>query len=215
MTTTKQLFVIATFFGLGVMPTAAIGQYVSRGAYGSRGGYGNRSSTVAEGFRRGQLDLARSQVLADYYRSQAADLFEQARSKYLDNRRKHLEYRRQFEKFKIEKRQLKRTENAKQREAREKANAEKKASPQNIDWPKQLRALRYAPHRQEIEALTQLYGKLQQNEGVRFGLRTSIKSLADRIKIDEKHDKLNSDDSQLVRSFVTRMYRATKDLPTN
>ncbi|MDX1948175.1 MAG: hypothetical protein SFU86_22485 [Pirellulaceae bacterium] len=50
------------------------------------GGWGNYSSTVEEGVQRGFADVVRSQGMANLMNSMAAGTFEDARTKYLQNR---------------------------------------------------------------------------------------------------------------------------------
>ncbi len=205
MKATKKLLAVAVSFGLGAVVSTAFGQYGGGGGF--RDGY--HSSTLAEGIQRGRADLVRSRGLADLYHAQAADQFEQAKQKHLDNRVGYIEYRQVLERYQRERRNDKRKDYTERRKAREKRGALKNSSiAQDISWPKPLMMARYAPHRREIQALTNLYSQLDQNEGVRVGLRTSIVIMADRIKIDEQANKLTENDSLVVREFVTQLYQA-------
>jgi hypothetical protein len=65
-------------------------QNFRRGFYGGYGGF-NRASTVGESYARGMADLIRSQGLRNLFNSEALINYEEARTKYLENRIKNTE----------------------------------------------------------------------------------------------------------------------------
>ena len=74
---------VIALMGVGVLGFAAS---QSSGQWGYGGGY--HSSTLAEGVQRGHADVVRSAGMANLMNSEAAGNYEDARSKYLDNRLK-------------------------------------------------------------------------------------------------------------------------------
>lgn len=233
MKTTRRILTVLFFLGLGLSTSLVNAQSGSRnaggggtssssggsggsggsgsGAVGNSGnGFGNfsRSLTPQEGALRGQGALVRSVGEANFLSAQAVRERELARSTYIENQVR-------IERFKREQRQARQQERdqvrqvwAQRRAMREMEKvAMEKMAEWEISWPPALMAESFASHRAEIESLAILYAKLERKEGVAAGLKESIRSLASKIKMDEMEDLLLKQNSQVVRSFVTDLYR--------
>jgi hypothetical protein len=174
--------------------------------YGYYDGY--HPSTVAEGYLRGRAELLEAEANASLYYAQALREYEEARSRYLENRVTDLQ-------FQIERRQQRDQENALKREAlrqrrqaQQRLAAEKIAANQpQIVWPAELAAEQYKPIRLEIEALMKLRAELGANAGeaTALAIRHAIRQLAKQVVEDERSARLNAQQSKAVRQFIRQL----------
>lgn len=76
------------------------------------------------------------------------------------------------------------------------------ASATAIQWPKTLRKNRYSKYRIEIEQLARLYADLEHNEGIKVGLDTAIRNLAEEVIEAEQAGLIKREAKETVRGFV-------------
>ena len=143
---------------LGVAVSQASGQWGWGGPFASN----HHSSTLAEGVQRGAADVVRSAGMANLMNSEAAKNYEDARSKYLDNRLKgtktYFEMRRYNKEYRQAEKGPRPTSEQLFRLAKE--ATPKSLAPTELDpvtgkiaWPTALQDDAFAKYRQNLEEL--------------------------------------------------------------
>ena len=143
---------------LGVAASQASGQWGWGGPFAQN----HHSSTAAEGLQRGAADVIRSAGMANVMNSEAAKNYEDARTKYLDNRLKgtktYFEMRRYNKEYREAEKGPRPTSEqlfrlAKQATPKSLAPNELDPVTGEIAWPIALQGEDFAPYRKSLEEL--------------------------------------------------------------
>ena len=94
--------------------------------------------------------------------------------------------------------------NVRKRQERELEKAMRVAK-STIAWPDALQKQRYDKHRDEVESLVELHGKLGDTVGVRTGFNIAVRNFAKQIIRDENSGFIGQNQSREVRTFVRAM----------
>ena len=200
--------------GRAFVGTRAVTAPFRYGAY-PYGAYGNSSSTLAEGASRGMADMLRARGQAEESRAKAMIDYEDARSKYIDNKAK-------WTKTKLEWQRMGKAacqeHYAKKREAREKYLAAKNTStttrlnPSQLDptngkvsWPDALKDAKYASQRNELDELF----VLRAHTGTTPDLSSRVHQAARKIQSQLKSDirKIPANEYIAARKFLDGLAR--------
>ena len=181
--------------------------YGLNNGYGSFGGY---SSTPVEGARRGMADVIRSRGEAAESTTRAMNNYEEARTKYIDNKMKFTET--YWTRKRLGEAEL-RKDYARKREGRDAYLATKgsgfppRLSPAELDpstgkvyWPQALMGDEYAELRQELDELFQLgfhTGSLRQ-----YNSQINQKSRSMRDKLKKHIRNMPTNDYIASRKFL-------------
>ena len=154
----------------------------------------------------GQASVIRSIGEANYYGALSAKEYESARQLYIESQlvvgQARQAARERKEAIKAQRRAERKSRAAEERRIKEVDKAMRVASATAIQWPKTLRKNRYSKYRIEIEQLARLYADLEHNEGIKVGLDTAIRNLAEEVIEAEQAGLIKREAKETVRGFV-------------
>jgi hypothetical protein len=194
----------------------AVANGVYGGAYNPYGGWGGGGTTAAESYRRGMADVMRAQGEYDVNRAKAAKEYEDARSKYIDNKTKWLQEYNQRKRIGQAQREQ---EQAEKREAINRGRSYR-AAPRGqelpapsqidpdtgqIDWPQILQEPRYANSTGQLDALLQQWAD-GQDESV---LAPQVEEATEQLQ-SQLHDNIRdypANDFIAADKLLTTMQR--------
>ena len=136
----------------------------------------------------------------------SAKEYESARQLYIESQlvvgQARQAARERKEAIKAQRRAERKAQAAEERRIKEVDKAMRVASATAIQWPKTLRKNRYSKYRIEIEQLARLYADLEHNEGIKVGLDTAIRNLAEEVIEAEQAGLIKREAKETVRGFV-------------
>jgi hypothetical protein len=187
------------------------------GAY-PYGAYGNFSSTAMEGAQRGMADMLRARGQAEESRAKAMIDYEEARSKYIDNKAK-------WTKTKLERQRMaqaaRQEHYAKKRATREKYLAAKRTStttrlsPSQLDptsgkvyWPDALKDDKYAGQRNELDELFVLRAHIGTTPDLSSRVHETARKMQSKLKGDIR--KIPAHEYIAARKFLDGLAREAR-----
>jgi len=188
------------------------------GGYGY-GGYGNYGGGTAAGnYLNGMSSVIASQGQYNALTSEAAINNEEARSKYIDNRKKWIA---NYQQMREEHDAIESQKMAKAKHSAESLNlAAKSGVPQKlgsqaldpvtgkITWPDVLQADEYAAQRKALEEMFELRAKTSHGAGSREKIRASVNELSSKLRGNIQ--KINGNEYMSARKFLDSLEYASR-----
>lgn len=200
-----------------ILPNVADGQYGYR-----RYRYGYGGGTVESNYLNGMANMIRAQGQANALNAQAAINYEQARSKYLDNKKKWTE---NYYQMKEERSQRAAQEREKNKHSPEelaaiaRADTPKKLGADALDpvtghinWPEALRDDDYAALRKQLEQLFETRARTSQGAPTVAKIHDATREMS--AKLRDKIETLPANDYMAGRKFLDSLDFAAQSSAT-